>query len=198
LSNDIYYRPLSIPFDIKHPEFGAPIRDQAMANRKYDVIDTRLLDFIDSCGVYPVYNEYFVFAPEGSMKIHVDEPTLTSVGKLVIFLGSTGKLKWFDPIPEAKGKGIRVFSQEKVTLAYESEMMGEYIINVGIPHTFVNDSDSLCYIVGFLLFDKHTNTFLSFEDGVERFSKYARQPVAQKTTSDNIIQNTFDKSKEIE
>lgn len=172
MSDNRYYRPISIPFDIKHPEFGEPVRGQGMANRRYDVIDNRLLEFIDSCDVYPVYNEYFIFAPGGSIKIHVDEPSLTSVCKLDIFLGGTGTLKWFDPIPEFKDKGIRVFSPEKVTLAYEKEMMGEYILNVGIPHTFINTSDSLCYVVGFLLFDKHTKTFLSFEDGIERFSKY--------------------------
>jgi hypothetical protein len=172
LSDNIYYRPISIPFDIKHPEFGEPVRDRGTANRRYDIIDKRLLTFMDSCDVYPVYNEYFVFAPGASIRIHVDEPSLTSVCKLDIFLSSAGTLKWFDPIPEVKNKGMRLFSPEEVTLAYEKEMFGENIINVGIPHTFINTSDSLCHIVGFLLFDKHTNAFLSFEDGIERFSKY--------------------------
>jgi hypothetical protein len=172
LIDNRYYRPISIPFDIEHPKFADPIRNQFMTNRKYDVIDKRLLDFMDSCGVYPVYNEYFIFVPGADIKIHMDEPTLKSVCKLDIFFGGTGTLKWFDPLPEFEDQRIRVFRPETVTQVYEREMTGEYIINVGIPHKFVNTSDSLCYVVGFLLFDKHTNTFLTFEDGIQRFSKY--------------------------
>ena len=174
MSNKIYHHPISIPFDIKHPEFGTPIRGQTMVNRRYDIIDERLLDFIDSCDAYIIYNEYFVFPPGGKIKIHVDESSSTSVCKLDIFLGSIGTLKWFNPIPETKSKGVRVFSPEEVTFSHEEEMSGAYILNVGIPHTFINDSDSLCYVVGFLLFDKYTDTFLTFETGIERFSKYAR------------------------
>ncbi len=199
MSNSIYHHPISIPFDIKHPQLSPPEEGRLMANRRYDIVDKRLLSFIDSCDAYFVFNEYFVFTPGSTLRIHVDEPTLTrSICKLILFMGDGGLVNWYDPLPEFKNKEGRLFFDQEVTLAHQEHMIGDYIVNVGIPHNFYNNTDSLSYVAGFLLFDKHTNTFLTFEDGVERFSKYARQPVAQKTTSDNIIQNTFDKSKEIE
>ncbi len=110
MSNDRYHRPITIPFDVKHPPFSPPEGGRLLANRRYDIIDERLLEFIDSCDAYFVFNEYFVFTPGASIRIHVDEYSPTrSICKLNIFMGGTGTVKWFNPLPEFEDKDARLF-----------------------------------------------------------------------------------------
>lgn len=181
MSNNVYHRPINIPFEIDHPQLIPP-QGRRLSILKYDIVDDRVLSFIDSCDAYLVHSEYFVFPPGGSIIIHTDDSSLMSMCKLNTFIG-TGLLRWFDPLPEFRNKEVSHsdigtpylrFKDEEVTLAYQDQMMGDYIINPGIPHNFLNNSSLPCWVVSFLLFDKHTDTFLKFEDAAERFSKYSR------------------------
>ena len=97
-----------------------------------------------------------------------------------MFIG-TGSMSWFDPLPEHRNKEIlfseinspyMFFPREEVELVHQNQMYGDYLINPGIPHNFVNNSAHECWVVSLTLFDKNTQTFLSFEEAVKRFNAY--------------------------
>ncbi len=99
-----------------------------------------------------------------------------------MFIG-TGLMSWFNPLPDYKNKKMSLteigspymsFSKEEVKLAHYNQMRGDYIINPGIPHSFVNNSACDCWVVSLALLDKNTRDFLLFEDAIKSFNKYIK------------------------
>lgn len=180
MNENIFHQKLNLPFKINHSSLDLPAQRRAFSISKYEVIDQRIIDLIDCCGAYPVHTEYFALPPRGIVTVHVDDGLLYNRTKLNMFVG-TGLMRWFDPLPEFKNKQISYteigspfisFLDHEVQLIHENQMFGDYIINPGIPHNFLNNSSENCWVVSFVLFDKNTQTFLLFEDAVERLKEY--------------------------
>lgn len=177
MSNNFCSR-VSIPFEVKHPYLEPPSQGRLNTILNYQIVDERLLELIDSRDAYPIHTEYFIFPPGGKIVIHTDDSSVSDLCKLNMFLG-TGLLRWFDPLPEFKNKPISYsaigtphlqFAESEVSLLHEEQMFGDYIFNPAIPHNFFNNSCEVVWIVSILLFDKKTDSFLHYNEAVQRFN----------------------------
>ncbi len=179
MSEDHLYQRLSFPFNVDHgslPDFSEGSSNIV----PYIITDPVLWSLFSECHVYPMHSEIFVFAPKADICIHTDNYEINNMCKLNFMIGE-GMVSWYSPLNTNIDKQISLtpigsmyleYSTDEVKKVLQKKVSGTFLMNTGVPHSFVNDSEHPCWIISIVLFNEATDKHLQFRDALEKFEQY--------------------------
>jgi hypothetical protein len=119
-------------------------------------INPKLIELLQSIGVYITYAEAFYRGPNSRPLIHSDQGPGDYVKINWIFGGQESTMQWFtvnsgvqkEITENTLNTSVCLYNQSEVTLDYEESIHSPSIVQVGSPHNIINPiEDRICISV---------------------------------------------------
>lgn len=176
-----FHRYLNLPFDIDLTTmFDFDLKENDHKILDANTLGSEVNKWLRDNGLICGYAEAFYTAPNSSLIIHCDSPTLDNHVKINFTHGDdSSKTRWWKVKDESLlqrggteyGADILWAEEKDCDLAYEATINKPSLMNVGQLHSTYNPSDTgrwtLCIVPG----TKQGN-FVSWTDALELFEEY--------------------------
>ena len=157
--------------------------DQVMVfNFPLETVDNDVLKFLEPLGLTVGHCEAFYTPPNGELLLHVDRDKPNNDCKLNWVYGAKGSvMEWWIPKDPYCPLNIRTnptgyhyieYSKEECNKAWSAEIGTPSMINSGIPHCVVNSTSEGRWCYSHVIFDKHNNKILQWNEAVGIFKPW--------------------------
>jgi hypothetical protein len=143
-------------------------------------VDKKLIEFIDSFGLFISHEEMFYTPPGSKLPIHVDQHVFSNMSKLNWVFGE-GENVWWEPKPKIPlnyhttpiGTQYLHFKEEDVIEVHRSSVGKSTFFNAGVAHSVDNTKSAvgrwtLCHCISY----KSTRKNIQMDEVHEIFRDY--------------------------
>lgn len=178
---------LSIGFDIVCPDIdrlrsksNAKIVSMYPANK--ELLDTRLVSFLDKHNMYVFHNEIFFTPARFTSPIHIDHTSTDNHTKLnFVFDAVDSHMVWYTPKDKFKPFNVQttvintkycVFKYDDVFELHRAKVRMPSLVNAGIPHNIVNNTDKDRWCLSCVIRYKDRDKNIQIDEATKVFSDY--------------------------